>query len=461
MKIYILWSLAVAVVLGVSSCKNEEDDLFGASSADRLEQYKKDYTDLLTKDGGKWVFEYFANENEPGYVFVTTFNKDGSVVMAANNKWTRTGAFDSDTSLWEIISDNGPVLTFNSYNQVFHLFASPDNIPGGPSGDDGEDVDETGKGHEGDYEFMIMGANEEQNVIKLEGKKRFNYAYLRKLDASTDDEQYMESVATMAKSVFHKCFPQLLMVDGTGEKFVFTDVTPVWLGGMKGMIQAYPKDGDWVTQTSKQNAIITADGFRFRLPLGIERANNENDSIVVESFSIDTDGSLVCKEDPSIRVNVGDFGPLMYLEGKQWDMDVTSADGELASAFQSFSDKLAQTPYRYRIRSISMVTTTRTYEDDPISTSIKMQIAGKRNGSNVTLNLDFLCSPVGEGDHLSFTEVKPNNDNSVDYYDAYPELQTLFNAMKEGMDLSSESRIAPARMKVTTAKGSFFFDVKK
>jgi len=456
MKKYILWSLAVAVALGASSCKNEEEDLFGSSSADRLEQYKKDYTDLLTKDGGKWVLEYFANENEPGYVFVVTFSNDGSVQMASNNKWTRTGKYDTDNSLWEIISDNGPVLTFNSYNQVFHVFSSPENIIGGPQNDNQQDVDETGKGHEGDYEFMVMGANEDQTVIKLEGKKRFNYAYLRKLDASVNDEEYLAEVAQMAENVFNKFFPQLIMVDGTGEKYVFTDVTPSWLGNAKGMVEAYPQAGDWVTQTSKENAIITRDGFRFRNPLGIERANNDNDSIVVESFSIDADGSLVCKEDPSIRVNVGDFGDVMILEGKIWSIDTESAEGELAGLYESFNNAIMASANKLRIKNFNIETPAKSFVNDELKTYIRIALAGRRN-----LNLEYLVVPAPQGDRLAFSSIEATSDNSQAFLQSYPDLNTILNDIASGMDLSCESRIAPVRMKATTAKGSFYLDVKK
>lgn len=456
MKKIILWSLAAAVTLGAYSCKNEEDDLFDQNSADRLESYKQDYTRFLSSKGGKWSMEYFASQDEPGYVFVTSFSPDGSVEIAANNKWTRTGGFDTDNSLWEVITDNGPVLTFNSYNQVFHVFSSPENIIGGPENDNQMDVDETGKGHDGDYEFMIMGCNEDSTVIKLKGKKRFNYAYLRRLDPSTDDREYMEKVSTMASNVFNKFFPKLIMVDGTGEKFVFTDVTPGWLGGAKGMIEAYPKEGDWVTQTASGNAIITEDGFRFRNPLGIERANSETDSIVVESFSIDADGSLVCKEDPSIRVNVGDFGPLMYEEGKQWEMDVNSADGELAEALTSFTDKIFASTNRLKISAITLETSQKAFVNDVVKTMFKIALSGKRK-----LTLEFSLTPVGEGDRLLMTDLVPATDNATAYLNTYPELHTLVDALKSGMDLSSDSRIAPVVMKASTNKGTFNLKVKK
>ena len=127
MKKIFYFTLALALAAGVSSCKNEEDDIFDDTAANRLEQYKKDYANVFTDKGGKWALEYFANTEEPGYVFVVTFDKNGSVEVAGNNKWTPTTSFSTDNSLWGMISDDGPVLSFNSYNKVLHVFSGDEN----------------------------------------------------------------------------------------------------------------------------------------------------------------------------------------------------------------------------------------------------------------------------------------------------------------------------------------------
>ena len=95
MKKIFYFTLALALAAGVSSCKNEEDDIFDDTAANRLEQYKKDYANVFTDKGGKWALEYFANTEEPGYVFVVTFDKNGSVEVAGNNKWTPTSSMYS------------------------------------------------------------------------------------------------------------------------------------------------------------------------------------------------------------------------------------------------------------------------------------------------------------------------------------------------------------------------------
>ncbi len=163
--------LAAVAALALSSCSSDDDRIFDQSAADRLEQYKQEYAEVLTADGGLWSMEYFSNAEEPGYVFVMKFDKNGSVEISANHKWIG-GEYKKETSLWKMIADNGPVLSFNSYNKLFHIFSDPANITG-PYASEGEsgDINETGYGHEGDYEFQFMEVSEDGQTVRLLGKK--------------------------------------------------------------------------------------------------------------------------------------------------------------------------------------------------------------------------------------------------------------------------------------------------
>ena len=172
-----LLALVVFSMFSLASCKNEVDNIFDEDAVIRLDKAKAEYSDILTRNGGKWQLEYFANENEQGYIYLMTFAKDGSVTISGNNQWinyvktgsTKTPAFGSEISMWEVIADNGPVLSFNTYNKYFHFFADPYDIPstGGAATD--ADIDESGYGHEGNYEFDIMKYS--GDTLYLTGKK--------------------------------------------------------------------------------------------------------------------------------------------------------------------------------------------------------------------------------------------------------------------------------------------------
>lgn len=72
-------------------------------------------------------------------------------------------------SLFSIKKDIGPTLNFDTYNSLFHYFSDSD-ISGGAG---------TGKGYEGDYEFLLRSHTE--NEIVLRGKKTKNIIRMTRL----------------------------------------------------------------------------------------------------------------------------------------------------------------------------------------------------------------------------------------------------------------------------------------
>ena len=159
------------VATATTSCNNEVEDLFDKSAAERTQEAVDEYSSVLTANGGKWVLEYFTNPDEPGYIYIFTFDNNGSVKISGKNLWIGN-AFKSETSAWEVISDNGPVLTLNTYNTIFHLFANPENVvvPGASS----DDIDETGYGHYGGPAADGHGVDVAQRVDALHGKQAFD-----------------------------------------------------------------------------------------------------------------------------------------------------------------------------------------------------------------------------------------------------------------------------------------------
>ena len=91
MKKFLNISLLTLVALSslmLGSCKNEVDEIFDEDAVARLDKAKAEYTEILTSQGGKWQMEYYANSDEPGYVYLMTFRNDGSVTISGMNKWT-------------------------------------------------------------------------------------------------------------------------------------------------------------------------------------------------------------------------------------------------------------------------------------------------------------------------------------------------------------------------------------
>jgi len=286
-KLYILPLLALAL----GACSDDDVRLFDQSAAERLEAGQKEYFSTLCADGGLWAMEYFANTEEPGYMFVMKFNDDKSVDVYTDHKWI-DGKFHSERSLWDVINDNGNVLTFNSYNTLFHIFSTPENIVGtdAPKDTNNEDVDEQGYGHNGDYEFMLMENND--GNIRLLGKKRGLYTFLRRLDPQTDPETYLAEIAAKRKLFSNKKFPTYVMTETkTGAEY---DVT----GLGSGVVSVMPHNTtSEYSRTEKKACIVTLAGIR---PYKVFDMIREDDShFNVDKFTWAEDGSLVA---PGVRI---------------------------------------------------------------------------------------------------------------------------------------------------------------
>lgn len=339
--------LAAFAALALTACSNDTNEIFDQSAAERLEQYKKEYADVLTKDGGLWTMEYFANPDEPGYVFVMKFDENGSVVMSANHVWIG-GEFKQELSLWKMIADNGPVLSFNSYNTLFHIFSDPADIddtnPNAPMGEDGP-INETGYGHEGDYEFQVMEVSEDGNTVRLLGKKRMIDIYLHRLDESTNVQDYLSKVKDVPAR-FSSTFNDLTLTDEEGNLYRMYDMAT-------GKPSIYPLAGDAVTQTVSANGIFTLDGFRFMNPLEVRKADESTFEISKLFFT---------EEGTMSGENVSDLRATSPLENivradLTWTIDPESLTGKAKTLYDeanaalvahlSSKDKLGDIDFTY------------------------------------------------------------------------------------------------------------------
>ncbi len=328
-KIYMKATKYIAIALTaltLTACSNDNDGIFDQSAADRLEQYKKDYAEILTSDGGLWSMEYFSNSDEPGYVFVMKFDKNGSVEISANHKWIG-GTYRQETSLWKMIADNGPVLSFNSYNKLFHIFSDPANIegPDAPTGETG-DINETGYGHDGDYEFQFMEVSDEGKTVRLLGKKRMYDIYLHRLDASTDIEKFLTDVQAIPAR-FSKTFNDMTLTDSEGNLYRVYDM-------YTAIPSIYPLDGDAVTQTVSANGIFTLDGFRFMNPLQVKKADDS--TFEIEKLYFTEDGAMKGGDIEDMRAT----SPLENIVRADltWTLDPESLSGKVKTLYDAAND---------------------------------------------------------------------------------------------------------------------------
>ena len=211
-KLYSILFTAAAALALTGCVKSEEDDLFDKSAAERLNEASQIYSQRLMASPNGWAMQLYPTTKDEypygsGYLLLMVFNKDYSVKVAMNNAFSYN-EYAEDVSPWEVITDDGPVLSFNGYNNCLHEFSNPEDIFW--TGDRDNTNDESGEGCGGDYEFIIVDAPEDASYMMLKGKKRGTYNLLTPVPAEItpdDFEDYLNDVNSFHAKMFPANYP--------------------------------------------------------------------------------------------------------------------------------------------------------------------------------------------------------------------------------------------------------------
>lgn len=169
-----IFTVMVAAV-SLASCLKNQDDVFDEPGAIRMQEAIKAYKDTLGASTNGWILQYYPNHKYApsigGLNYWLKFDNDQTVEVWTNYQF---GGGKVTVSLYDIISDQGPVLTFNTYNNIMHYFTTPSS--------------NFYQGAESDYEFVILGYSD--GCFKLKGRKYGSIMYLNRIEdsnASTED----------------------------------------------------------------------------------------------------------------------------------------------------------------------------------------------------------------------------------------------------------------------------------
>ena len=423
--------------LSLGSCSNEMDDIFDEDAVIRLENAKTEYFDILTRDGGKWKLEYFSNTGEPGYTYILSFKKDGMVTMSGHNKWINyiknnslnASAFGSEDSMWELIFDNSLVLSFNTYNKYFHLFASPDKVPTGGAGGDGI-ANTEGYGHEGDYEFNIMKYS--GDTIYLTGKKYNLPMVMTRLSTSIDDETYLNEVNVMNKTLFSGTIPYVFIILPNGQRWIAESASSC-------NMRLYREGDDKISSSEYHNTIITHDGMAFMNPVTL-------DGYTIQWFKKQADGTLLCVEDNQTLIVADALENNLFnsKDALKWkcDFDVTKStdmSGRFLDLVKEVNQQLPSVPGEKSGSKLKEAVIT--YNSDLSTYVLNMKV---RRSASVSPEAHFYFTPT----IVSTSQVKMSFAGGNDYANRLLQNSTKVAEFIEfigsnNFNLSSASMLAP------------------
>ena len=436
MKKFLNISLVVLIAMSsvsLVSCKNETEEIFDEDAVARLEKAKAEYANILVDKGGKWQMEYFSNDEEPGYIYVMTFKKDGSVTISGENKWLGTlgsMAYGSATSLWEVIADNGPVLSFNSFNKYFHVFADPEDIP---STDDEAD-NEQGYGHRGDYEFNLMKYS--NDTLYISGKKHGIDMIMTRIDPNYDDKVYMDEVVAMADSFFNAKIPQVYINLPNGVRWIVKN-------GATSILKMFREGADEISTAETHNVIITHDGLSFMNPISI-------DGYLIQNFIRQADGSLLCRDDNQTTMTADPLATVFQGTTLTWRLDLTNLGGVFAELLPKITSEL--TSYNKSTLVYAQIAYI------PANSTYAVTFNVKKGSTKINPTYYFTMNAQSD------TQIKINmgeGDRAGELYaEKVPSMRAFVDAMGSGTyQLSANSLLAPINMKLTQGSDYMIWNI--
>lgn len=424
--------LSISMILGAAvmftACAGEEEDLFDKSAAERLNEMKSIYSARLEAQPAGWAMQYYPTAEGDGYLILADFNADHSVKVAMRNPYT-DNKYAESRSVWDVITDNGPVLSFNTYNDLLHIFSDPDDFWGG----------ELGTGIGGDYEFVIVDAPEDASYMMLKGKKRGTYTLLTPLEEGTDFETYFEDVINYQNAYFASSAPNQLYLrkhvgDPDAERTYTFDVNNA-AGNIRAMITLEGLDA--ITYGNLHSFIVTKRGgkyyIRFKDDVSVGDGEIVREMVYDEANDqfVDTaEGTVVlCSSAaPEFLQESWEGGHAWTIQKKN---NTSEKYNELMTAASSALTKINR---KYKIGDITM-----TQSDNGLS-ELSIQYGDSKQWAKYLFNYEL------SGNQLVYTYNRPSNDASGNIKNANVAIEQFI------MSFSGTYTVAPEMTNLNLSK---------
>ena len=256
-KIFYLLTMVVAVMT-VSSCSNEQEDFFNDSSANRANAEIKNTIEVLASASNGWIMQYFPGDPETwgGYNMLAKFDTDGKVTVANEVSY----ADYTETSYYSVKQSAGVMLSFDTYNNLFHVFSDPSAPLAG----------DQGSGMEGDYDFSVLSATKDKVVLK--GRKQGTYLELTPMPADMTWEEYLTKLSAVKKDMLSLKYT----LDINGKQYVAAPY--------RRTLQVSTTDEDGNAKTITIPYVFCTDGIKTYQPVNVE-------GVEVTGFKYSADGN--------------------------------------------------------------------------------------------------------------------------------------------------------------------------
>lgn len=303
-----------------TACSPDVEDVFGDSAANRMADKQNSYYDILESQEQGWALDFYPSDRSLGGVAYTARFKDGEVAMAceqpiANSVSGKTYPVGTEvSSFYKIKDETSVLLTFDTYNPLFHYWSQP--VPG------------RAKGFLSDYEFTFISASADSVVLR--GKKYGNLLKMVPLKESA--ATYVKKVRQV-HSALSKVIRKRAVVDGVSQRVTMAYNLFIYQGAAKTDTVAF---------------IHTDSGIRFYQPVVLG-------GVAVSQLSYNSSADELRSADGRVALPTPTVAERFAGGSTQWYFDYDFSTGphsmcdELKGYFKSAAAKIAEPDWGFEV----------------------------------------------------------------------------------------------------------------
>lgn len=333
-QLYRFMLLAALPALLFTSCRFEEDDYFDESASLRVEHTNEAVKDILVNAPQGWVMQYFANTGDEGFEGFNLFAKfdaNGKVTLSSNHRMLRNdnaGKYTESTSVYQLLLEDGPVLAFNTWNDVLTVFVDPVDPSAAP-----KSLVKDGAGMAGDHNFVIVSYSDDEIILR--GERHGAEVRLKKIDVTP--QEYIAATDEMKNYITNTSISNYYLTDGTDTLYMLNPRSGHFRIGER---ISDPLRAHWVA------CCYTPNGFRLERQDTIGTAK-------FQELKLSDDKTCLQNEDGTAKVI-----PCWdsYIVGKTvlWKFDVSTLTADQKSLYDQIATELLKYSANYVLESIGL-----------------------------------------------------------------------------------------------------------
>lgn len=410
-----------------TACTFQEDDFFDESASLRVTHTNEQLQDRLVKQSSDenygWVIQYFVAGTDEldfeGFNLFGRFYDTGKVTLAGNHRFLRNGnanKYTEHSSTYEWLSEEGPVLSFNTWNDILTVFEDPV---------DPSTQAQNGEGMFGDHSLVLRSYNDDEIVFSGERHS----AKVRFIACDRPWTDYIDAVNKTKSDISSTSLTSYYVTNGTDTMF-FSNLNRGYFN--------YCDRVDDPLNNKVLSCVFTPTGFRIENPDTL--GGNS-----FQEFTVAADSTCLQNEDGSVKV-IATWDNYILNRTKVWNFDPESYTEEQQALVNQIADELTKRSSAWSLQAIGMG---RSSGNKAVSGIVVSIYTNARKTSTTTVGLSVLTSKTGFG-QLKFEEdpalAVDGNMNSV-VSNGATELANLVRAFAETIygvyDLTPDNYFLP------------------